>query len=172
MTSDTTLALDDAAAGRFAALVARHAGIVRRIAATYCRSREDRADLAQEITAELWRAFARYDAARPFSTWTYRIALNVAISHVRDASRERRHMVPFDEGLHDAAAAPVDHEARQQMALLQRAIDALDPMNRALLVLYLDEHSHREIADVLGISESNVGTRIARLKERIRKELA
>jgi RNA polymerase sigma-70 factor (ECF subfamily) len=172
MTTDTTLALDDDAADRFAALVTRHAGIVRRIAATYCRSREDRADLAQEIIAELWRAFARYDAGRPFSTWMYRIALNVAISHVRDASRDRRCLVPFEEELHDAPSTPVDHEARQHMALLQRAIDALDPMNRALLVLYLDEHSHREIAEILGISESNVGTRIARLKERIRKELA
>lgn len=171
MTSET-IVLDDDAAGRFATLLARHAGIVRKVAATYCRNRDDRSDLAQEITAQLWRAFPRYDPARLFSTWMYRIALNVAISHVRVASRERQHMVPLDDELHDAPIAPVDHEARQQMALLQRAIDALDPMNRALLLLYLDEHSHRRIAEILGMTEANVGTKIGRLKERIRKELA
>ncbi|MEP7063855.1 MAG: sigma-70 family RNA polymerase sigma factor [Betaproteobacteria bacterium] len=162
---------DDAAAG-FAALLARHAGIVRKIAATYCRDRDDRADLAQEIATALWQAFPRYDASRPFSTWMYRVAFNVAISHVRDASRRNRHSVPFDDALHDVAAPPVDDEAGQHAALLQRAIASLDPLNRALLVLYLDDHSHREIAEILGITETNVGTRVARLKERIRRELA
>jgi RNA polymerase sigma factor (sigma-70 family) len=101
----------------------------------------------------------------------YQIAFNVAISHVRDASRRYRHSVPFDEELHDVAVEPPDPAMAQQIALLQRTIASLDPLNRALLLLYLDEHSYREIAEILGISESNVGTKVARLKERIRKEL-
>jgi RNA polymerase sigma-70 factor, ECF subfamily len=157
---------------QFAVLLARHAGVVRKIAATYCRDRDDRADLAQEIAYQLWRAYPRYDPARPFATWMYRIALNVAISHVRTASRERRHTVPYDEDLHDVAAAAVDHETRQQIARMETAIAGLDPIDRALLVLYLDDHSHRAIGEILGISETNAGTKIGRLKERLRKALA
>ena len=71
---------------RFAALLEQHRGIVFKVAATYCRHPEDRQDLAQEIAAQLWRAFSGYDPARLFSTWMYRIALNVAISHVRSTS--------------------------------------------------------------------------------------
>ena len=102
----------------------------------------------------------------------YRIALNVAISHLRGRSLRERHHVPFDEELHDAGSDGVDHETVQRLHLLQRVIAGLEPLDRALLLLYLDEHSHREIGEVLGISETNASTKIARLKQRIRNELA
>src|SRR5262245_17763510 len=70
---------------RFLTLLEMHERIVFKVAALYCHNAEDRRDLAQEITAQLWRAFPRYDEARPFSTWAYRIALNVAISYARRA---------------------------------------------------------------------------------------
>jgi RNA polymerase sigma-70 factor (ECF subfamily) len=104
----------------------------------------------------------------------YRIALNVAISHLRGRSLRDRHHVPFDETLHASAAHGAtiedDHEAGQQLRLLERVIAALPPLDRALMLLYLDERSQREIADVLGISESNVSTKLSRLKQRIRDE--
>ena len=158
--------------GQFAALVGRHAGIVRKVAATYCRDADDRADLAQEIMAQLWAAWPRYDAARPFTTWMYRIALNVAISHVRGVYRGARHFVPLTDEHHAVAAAAVDHEAHDELAVLEAVIAELDTMNRALLLLYLDDRSHRDIAEILGISESNVGTKITRLKQRIRARFA
>jgi RNA polymerase sigma factor (sigma-70 family) len=157
---------------QFSALMARHAGIVRKVATTYCRGAEDRADLAQEILAQLWAAWPRYDAARPFTTWMYRVALNVAISHVRAVYRGARHFVPLAEEHHRVAAAPVDHEGRDELAALEAVIAELDGMNRALLLLYLDDRSHREIAEILGIGESNVGTKINRLKQRIRARFA
>ncbi len=70
---------------RFRELLERHRRIVFKVAATYCRDPHDRADLAQEIAVQLWRAFPKYDGARAFSTWMYRVALNVAISHLREA---------------------------------------------------------------------------------------
>jgi RNA polymerase sigma-70 factor (ECF subfamily) len=105
----------------------------------------------------------------------YRIALNVAISHLRSRSLRNRHHVPLDEdapagAMHDFAAED-DHASRQQLRLLERVIAALPPLDRALMLLYLDERSHREIADVLGISESNVATKLSRLKQRIREAL-
>jgi RNA polymerase sigma-70 factor (ECF subfamily) len=156
----------------FSTMIERHAGIVRKVATTYCRDADDRADLAQEIVAQLWAAWPRYDRARAFTTWMYRVALNVAISHVRGVYRSARYFVPLAEEHHSLADEMVDHEARQQLAALEAIIAGLDPLNRALLLLYLDDRSHREIAEILGIGESNVGTRIGRLKQRIRDQVA
>lgn len=151
----------------FAALISRHAGITRKVAMTYCRNAADRADLAQEISTQLWSAWSRYDRARPFTTWMYRIALNVAITHVRGVYRVGRYNVPLDQAHLQVPSEPEDHDQNDAMAALEAMIAELDPLNRALMLLYLDERSQREIAEILGISESNVGTKINRLKQRI-----
>lgn len=157
---------------QFVELLERHRGIVFKVAGMYCRNPEDRADIAQEIAAQLWRAFPNYDAARPFATWMYRVALNVAISHLRSNSWRERQTVPFDETLHDTADDNgADHETDEHARMLQQCIARLDPFDRALLLLHFEERSHREIADVLGISETNVSTRIGRLKQRIRNDI-
>ena len=157
----------------FGTLLQRHAGIVFKVANTYARLPEDRADLAQEITAQLWRAWPKYDPTRSVSTWMYRVALNVAISHVREQSVRMRHdAVPLDEDLHDLAdTSATDHEGEEHLRLLQAFIARQPPLDRALLLLYLEERPQREIAEILGITESNVSTKIGRLKQRIRDEL-
>ena len=134
---------------------------------------EDRDDLVQEITTHLWLAWPKYDPARRFSTWMYRVALNVAISHVRLQSVRRQHaMASLDQDLHDIADPDTDtHEHAQQLHLLQQFIHRQPALDRALLLLYLDERLQREIADILGITEANVSTRIGRLKQRLRNEL-
>lgn len=157
----------------FSDLLQRHAGIVFKVANTYARGSEDRADLAQEIAAQLWRAWPAYDASRSVTTWMYRIALNVAISHVRSTSLRQRHdAVPLDADLHDVAdAGAADPERDHHVRQLQRFIARQPPLERALLLLYLDERPQRDIAEILGIGESNVSTKIGRLKQRIRNEL-
>ena len=82
------------------------------------------------------------------------------------------HAVPLDEELHEVGIDGADHETEQHLRLLRRCIEQLEPLNRALLLLYLEDRSHREIAEVLGISESNVATKLNRLKQRIRNDIA
>lgn len=155
----------------FGELLDAHRGIVAKVAGTYCRHPDDRADLAQEIATQLWRAWPGYDPARRFSTWMYRIALNVAISHVRGAAA-RPVDEAFDEQLHDLAdEAGSDHEGAERVRLLEAFIARQAPLDRALLLLYLDERSQREIGEILGLSETNVSTKIGRLKQRLRDEL-
>jgi len=156
----------------FTALLQQHRGLLAKVVGTYAWQAQDREDLGQEIAVQLWRAWPGYDPARPVTTWMYRIALNVAISWVRGHSRELRQREDWDEHRHDIAD-PLAHdpELGQQVELLYRFIHALPPLDRALMLLYLEDHSHREIGEVLGISEANAATKVSRLKQRIRQEL-
>lgn len=151
----------------FAALVRQHAALIHKIAYAYCRDATDREDLVQEIAVQLWRSRERYDARYRHTTWIYRIALNVAISLFR---RERRHIerrAPIAE--HAIASAPV--EPGEDARRLLRCIAELGALDRALVVLYLEGNDHAEIAEVLGISVSNVGTKLGRIKTRLRSLL-
>ena len=166
----------DARRTRFAALLDTHRGIVFKVANSYGRTPEDRQDLAQEIAAQSWRAFSGYDPQRSFSTWLYRIALNVAISHARSVGAQAP-TEPLDERheSHDGIATADDsvrHESDQRIRALYAVIDRQSPLDRALLLLWLDERSQREIGDVLGLSESNVATKLSRLKQRLREQMA
>ena len=156
----------------FGTLLQRNSGIVFKVANSYAQDIDDRAELAQEIAAQLWHAYPNYDPTRSFSTWMYRIALNVAISHLRHLELRRRHdAVPLDDALHDVVDGnAADPEQQQRLHLLQGFIARQPPLDRALLLLYLEERPQREIADILGITESNVSTKIGRLKQRIRDE--
>lgn len=157
----------------FSERLQRHRGIVFKVANSYANLPEDRDDLAQDIAVQLWRAWPGYDPSRSFTTWMYRVALNVAITHLRERTLRRRHDAgPLDDALHDTADGDgADHERDQHVRLLQAFIGRQAPLDRALLLLYLDERPQRDIAEILGITESNVSTKIGRLKQRIRHEL-
>ena len=157
---------------QFEQLLGRHHGIVRKVAFSYANNESDRRDLMQEILLQLWKAFPRYSPNRRFSTWMYRIALNVAISWLRRNIRPGRQRVQFDESKHDLpheqSGSP---EMEERIAMLRELISKCQPFDRALLLLYLDECSYREIAAVLGLSETNVATKLSRLKEHLRQRL-
>jgi RNA polymerase sigma factor (sigma-70 family) len=157
---------------RFVLLLEEHKRILYKVASAYCADTEDRRDLVQEMVIQLWRSFPRYDDRFKFSTWMYRIGMNVAISFLRSEGRRGRETVALDEvDLIDFAAADrVMGEAGDDIRLLQRLVSRLDEMSRALIVLYLEGYSHAEIAEILGISVTNVGTRISRIKARLREE--
>jgi RNA polymerase sigma-70 factor (ECF subfamily) len=159
---------------RFLQLLEQHKRILYKVASVYCAHAEDRQDLAQEIVIQLWRAFPRYDDQFKFSTWMYRIGMNVAISFLRSEGRRGRDTVALDDHADIIDFAVADRlmgEAGDDVRLLQRLVARLDEMSRALLVLYLEGHSHAEMAAILGISVTNTGTRINRLKQRLKDEL-
>jgi RNA polymerase sigma factor (sigma-70 family) len=159
-------------AGRFLALVQAHRRAIYKIAGTYGRTAADRQDLAQEIVLALWQSLARYDVARPFVTWMYRVALNVAISWHRSDRRRRRDLVEDGEAVLEVVAAAPERAALEgEIGRLHDAIASLDELDRALVLLHLEGERHEAIGAVLGISDSNVGTRLGRIKERLRRNL-
>ncbi len=98
----------------------------------------------------------------------YRIALNVAISFLRRHTHPVRQTLSLEENEIEVAAHPAEPDER--MALLHQVIASLPPLDRGLLLLYLDDHSYRDIAAILGLSETNVATKLNRLKQRVREE--
>lgn len=155
---------------RFQELVDRHKKILYKICNSYCRNPDDREDLAQQIVAQLWQSFRSFDGRVQFSTWMYRVTLNVAISWYRRERTRTRHILPADERLLDVAAETASEP--DDIRLLYQFIETLYELNKALILLYLDGHTNREIGEVLGISETNVGTKINRLKTTMRREVA
>ena len=153
----------------FAALDA-HKGILSKVTRGYCREAADREDLAQEIIVQLWRSYPRFDGRSKFSTWMYKVALNVAISYHRSEVVRNRYVITDADRLLDFAA-PVE-EISPDVGRLYEYIEGLHALDRALVLLYLDGHSHAEIAEVLGITATNVATKIGRIKQSMQKQLA
>lgn len=157
---------------QFVSLVQQHRGLVGKICFAYAANREAHDDLSQEILARLWQAFPGFDPERKFSTWMYRIALNVAIdSRRRERTRERNLPTSECDVAMVAARGDGHRELDEQLSVLQRALQTFDDFDRALILMVLEGCSHADVAEVLGISASNVGTRLHRLKERLRSEL-
>jgi len=158
---------------RFEALLGEHLGIVFKVAGVYARGREDRDDLAQEICAQCWRSFAGFDERRAkFSTWMYRVALNVAISHARRRKRDIAGQCEVLETRHlETIGADTPEQDDERLIALRAFIAELDDLNRALILLYLEERPYAEIADVLGLSETNVATKIGRIKQKLRNRM-
>jgi len=153
---------------QFSKLLEEHKGIIYTIANSYCRNVEDRKDLIQEIVLQIWKSYDRYDERFKLSTWIYRIALNVAISAYRREQRRTERISPLDEIIIEPATETEKPDPR--VATLYQIIDQLDEMNRALMILYLSDNSYREIAAILGITETNVATKINRLKLRLKEQ--
>jgi RNA polymerase sigma factor (sigma-70 family) len=153
---------------QFTQILDDHKGVIYKIVNAYCQQEADREDLAQEVCFQLWKSFDNYDPAYKYSTWIYRIALNVAISFQRK-NRTRAHLRHvIDESLFQISSV---NEQPQSEALqaLHLFLGALNPFDRALMLLYLDEKPHREIAEILGISETNVSTKVNRIKTNLKQ---
>ncbi|MEM7369010.1 MAG: sigma-70 family RNA polymerase sigma factor [Bacteroidota bacterium] len=154
---------------QFTHLLESHKKLVFKIANAYCSDREERKDLIQEIVLQLWKAFPRYDSRYAVSTWMYRIALNVAISYYRKESRRKSKTVHPKEAIIDLAEDDQERLAEKESRIgqLYQWINQLGELDKALMILYLEGKSHQEIAEILGISKSNVGTKISRNKRKL-----
>ncbi len=150
----------------FAALTRDHMGIVLRTAYAFATG-ADRDDLAQEILLAAWQALPAFDERRcKLSTFLYRVANNRALNWHRSRSRYHRKLEQFAQYPHIALAADPENGAPQrQLDWLYAVLRRLPPADRTLIMLQLDQLSLREIADVTGLSESNVGVRLHRIKQ-------
>jgi RNA polymerase sigma-70 factor (ECF subfamily) len=145
-----------------------HGASVMKVARAYTLSSEDCQDLAQEILLQAWRSLPKFEGKANPATWFYRVALHTALNWQRKDKPRRRRQQPLLE-VHALTPAAIDSaEQAQQREIVERlyaAIHQLPKADAALVLLYLDELSYREMAEVLGISESNVGVKLNRAKK-------
>ncbi len=146
----------------FIELIERHSAAINRVCRSFCSLPEDREDLRQEILLHLWQGWKRYRPEHKPITWLYRIALNTAISWRRQRGRQVD-TVPLD-----AFDLPEESMLREQSAHLKVLVTMLPASDQRLINLYLDGFSTEEMGRLLGISQTNVTTRIGRIKEKLR----
>lgn len=152
--------------------VEEHKLIIYKICNSYCKNVSDRADLAQEITYQLWRCFNQFNGSVKFSTWMYRVALNVAITFYRK-TKKNESVIQFAEAGNEIAYETEDKsDLEKNIKILQQFIKELKELDKALMILYLEEKSYSEIAEILGITETNVATRIGRIKDKLKQKFS
>ncbi len=148
----------------FAEILDKHKGIIRKVSMLYTHTREDQEDLFQEICFQICKSYNTFKDKAQFSTWLYRVALNTAISQVRK-NKQKTASETFYENIHYASVRKEDGEGQVQQ--LFKAISILNKIDKALILLWLEEKNYEEIADILGISKSNVSVKLVRIKRNL-----
>ena len=153
----------------FTAAIKENESILFKIAAVYTNSIEDKQDLIQEIIYQLWKSYDSFNQQSRFSTWMYRVALNVAIYQLK-VSKKKILTVPIED--QNFNYQEDDNSAiEEKWKLFRKQIEGLNLLDKAIVTLYLDDKSYDEIAEVIGISSSNVGTKISRIKEKLKSQI-
>lgn len=147
----------------FIEMINEHRGIIYKVCQLYCQDKEYQKDLFQEIVLQLWKSFPSFRNEAKRSTWMYRIALNTAITSFRKEKKipPQRTISSAEFEIPDLGSNPDDHE---HMGLLKRAIERLSQIEKAIILLYLEEKSYQEIGEIMGITKTNAGVKINRIK--------
>ena len=153
----------------FLKVLEAHTGIVVKIAKAYTNSTHDREDLINDIAVELWRSFDTFKGQSDISTWMYRVTLNTSMNYRRKKKRDSIVTFWSDPKQFEDLHWLTEQDDTPEIELLYQCIDQLDAFNKAIILLYLDGKSHEEIALITGISKTNVGTRIGRIKKQIKE---
>ncbi len=145
------------------------AGIIIKLCRAYTNSQEDFEDYYQEVCLQIWRSKENFRQESEWSTWVYRISLNVCLTLLKKKKNNRQHFVsdslPAEETEDNYAFSD------ESLNLLYSAIRKLSEIDRAVIMLYLEERSQKEIADVIGTNQNNIGVRVQRIKIRLKKIL-
>lgn len=153
---------------QFINLINEHQGLIHKVCIMYESDREARNDLFQEIVLQLWRSYSTFRGESKITTWMYRIALNTAISGFRKQTRKVKTEDLDDVHLNISDNSSGD-ENEENLNRLQVAIRQLSEIERAMIMMALDEVPYEEIAETIGITQNNVRVRMNRIREKLRK---
>lgn len=160
---------DDELRKKFEQIIEQHKGILYKVARTYCQNDDDRQDLVQEIMIQIWKSLHTYNNSFALSTWLFRISLNVAISFYRKNEHRKKNTISLPEEL-EIMYVEESNEKQEMLSLLDMFISELNHIDKALILLYLEEKSYAEIAEIMAISITNVGTKLGRIKEKLKSK--
>jgi len=153
----------------FLQLVKSHQGLLHKVCRLYENNAADREDLFQEMVLQLWKSYSSFRGDAKFSTWMYRIALNTALTSIRKNKRSvpvsYPEMIPYD-----ASDEKQEHVGEEKIRFLHQAIARLTEVERALVMLYLEEKSYDEMEEIMGISSGALRVKMNRIKEKLRQQ--
>jgi RNA polymerase sigma factor (sigma-70 family) len=149
----------------FIEILNSHKGLIYKVCNMYCADPEDRKDLFQEIIFQVWRSLKNFRHESSITTWMYRIALNTAITHVK--KEKRSWTLPLSLKGIDIPDINDSEQKEELISQLFMAIDKLDRIEKSLILLYLEEKSYEEISEITGLSKSNVGVKLSRIKTKL-----
>lgn len=153
----------------FTAAIKENESFIYKIASVYTNTAEDRNDLVQEIIYQLWKSFDSFKQQSALSTWVYRVALNVALYQLKLA-KKKVITIPVDDRVMNTTETD-NSEDEEQWKIFKQQVNKLNLLDKGIVMLYADNKSYDEIADIIGISKSNVGTRLLRIKEKIKSQI-
>lgn len=151
----------------FVELLEKHQNIVHKVCRLYTNNQDAHNDLFQEITIQLWKAYPKFRGDAKFSTWMYRVGLNTAITLYRKSKRTIKTQ-EFETVSFKIKSVEYDDTEEQQLKLLYKAVHQLNDIEKALVLLYLEDKKYNEISETLGISEVNARVKMNRVKKKLK----
>jgi RNA polymerase sigma factor (sigma-70 family) len=151
----------------FVQQISEHKAILHKVCNLYGGSQEEKKDMMQEITLQLWRAYPAFRNQSKFSTWMYRVALNTVITNFRKSKREPV-TTPYTSEIEHLPDKEESTISDQKIQRLYRAISMLNEIDRAIILLYLEKKSYVEIGDIMGLKEKNISVKIVRIKKKLK----
>jgi len=152
----------------FTNIIKENEGIIYKITRLYTNNQDDQKDLYQEVVYNLWKGFKSFRGDAKVSTWMYRIALNTAVLYSKKEKRNGK-KVPLDGVV--LVHETYDPVLEQQIKMLYETIKNLGDVDKGIVFLFLEGRKYEEIAIITGLTTSNIGTRMARIKEKLKKEI-
>ena len=146
-----------------------NAGIAHKVANVYFEDVYDREDIFQEMMYQLWRAYESFDGRSKFSTWMYRVCLNTALTFKRKYRGKKTEAL---SSLQNETPVYIENDKGEALKHLYKAISTLTPLNKAIILLYLEDVSYEDISAITGLSRSNVGVRLVRIKKDLEEKLS
>jgi RNA polymerase sigma factor (sigma-70 family) len=141
-------------------------GIIRKVTRIYCDNVDDRKDLFQEILIQLWKSYSSFKQQSKFSTWMYRVSINTAITAYKRGNKLKTNAL-FVREIPAVADVDYDYESEENLNQLYLAIDKLTGIEKSLILLYLEDKSYEEIAEITGITQNYVRVKMNRIKKKL-----
>ncbi len=154
---------------RFIAAIKENECFIYKIASVYTNNIEDKNDVVQEILYQLWKSFDSFNQKSSLNTWMYRVALNVAVYQLKVFKKTIPTLPLVDHASHHAETNNNDQE--DNWKILRQQIDALNLLDKGIVLLYLEDKSYEEIATIVGITKTNVATKLSRIKEKLKTQI-
>jgi RNA polymerase sigma factor (sigma-70 family) len=143
-------------------------GIVHSVCGIYFTDEDEKSDLIQEMLYQLWKSYPGFDGRSKFSTWMYRVCLNTALTYLRKERKTKNE--PLSQNHNEIAENPPENK-EEMLQELYKAISTLSSLNKAIVLLYLEDLSYEDISQITGLSKNNVSVRLVRIKKELEAKL-